>query len=156
MNTRFDHFIMMLRKHFDKISRIIEFSENDCTSYDIMSFEFSFQNCLKFNWETFNSRKIKLAFHSLDSSNEQNYGAKIKIKCHEPIIRKDYTLDGEKCAYWNNVDSFGVKFVPNFDFSRDMKLFPGYELALTGVYENFYDPLQFTDESGSRQNNHLA
>ena len=78
-------------------------------------------NDAQFNWETFNTRKIKTVFFSPGSYND--YGTKIRIKCYRPMKRKDRTPDGERCANWQDVDSYGIRS----DYYT--------------VYKNFYDPM---------------
>jgi len=40
---------------------------------------------------------------------DNDYGTKIKIKCHQRIQRKARTLKGESCMNWELIDSFGVR-----------------------------------------------
>ena len=86
-------------------------------------------NRKKFDWETLNTPKIKTVFHS-ERWEVSDYGTKFRIKCHQRIQRKEKTLDGELCANWDRVDSFGVEL--GFDGS----------IYHTEGYENFYnDPI---------------
>lgn len=70
-------------------------------------------NDAQFNWETFNTRKIKTVFfepgHSTFTSMYLDFGTIIRIKCYDKISRMEKTSDGEKCANWELVDSFGVR-----------------------------------------------
>ena len=87
-------------------------------------------NDAQFNWETFNTRKIKTVFFSPGSRDARaynDYGTKIRIKCYRPMKRKDRTLDGEKCANWQDVDSYGIRL----DQSNSSDT----------VYKKFYDPM---------------
>ena len=63
-----------------------------------------------------NSRKLKVIFNSkaggLRLSND--YGTRIRIKCHQKIERISQTLDDEKCVNWEFMDSFGVKSPDSF------------------------------------------
>ena len=59
-------------------------------------------------WETLNTSKVITYFYSNWRSSDE-YGSKIRIKCHPPVARKTETLDGEKCVNWDIIDSFGVK-----------------------------------------------
>ena len=62
----------------------------------------------KFDWETLNTPKIKTVFYSYDE--EQNdYGTKIRIKCHQRIQREEKTIDGGLCVNWKLIDRFGVR-----------------------------------------------
>ena len=71
-------------------------------------------NDAQFNWETLNTRKIKIVFfepgHSTFTSMYLDFGTIIRIKCYDKIGRMALTSDGEKCANWDMVDSFGVRF----------------------------------------------
>ena len=63
----------------------------------------------KFDWETMNTRKIKVVFNA-DGHMPNDYGTRIQIKCHQKIERISQTLDGGKCVNWELVDSFGKLF----------------------------------------------
>ena len=56
-----------------------------------------------------------------------DFGTKIRIKCHQPIKRKQQTLEGELCMNWKLIDSFGVQE----DFENSINH--------TNVYKNFYN-----------------
>ena len=60
----------------------------------------------KFDWETMNTRKIKVIFNAVSYAND--YGTRIQIKCHQKIGRISRTLDGVKCVNWELMDSFGI------------------------------------------------
>ena len=63
----------------------------------------------KFDWETMNTRKIKVVFNAAKKI-PNDYGTRIQIKCHQKIERISQTLDGGKCVNWEFVDSFGKLF----------------------------------------------
>ena len=54
--------------------------------------------------------------HSGKEAEKNDYGSKIQIKCHDPISRIDETLDGQKCANWETVDSFGIQLNTSVNF----------------------------------------
>ena len=64
----------------------------------------------KFDWETMNTRKIKVIFNGVPPG-VNDYGTRIQIKCHQKIERISQTLDGEKCVNWEFMDSFGIRSV---------------------------------------------
>ena len=67
----------------------------------------------KFDWETMNTRKIKVIFNGKAGRSDRfsnDYGTRIQIKCHQKIDRISQTLDAEKCVNWEFMDSFGVRF----------------------------------------------
>ena len=78
------------------------------------------------DWETLNTPKIKVAFYS-DWEADNDYGTKLRIKCHQRIKRKEKTIDGELCTNWELIDNFGVGF--------------GFEGSIhhNDGYEQFYD-----------------
>ena len=88
-------------------------------------------NDAQFNWETFNTRKIKTIFFSPGNSPGKksvaraynDFGTKIRIKCYRAMNRVDRTSDGEQCSNWQDVDSYGIRS----DYYT--------------VYKNFYDPM---------------
>ena len=61
----------------------------------------------------------------MDSEND--FGTKIRYKCHFPIQRRKRTLDGEWCTNWQLIDSFGVRLNSNSP------------ITAIESYENFYD-----------------
>ena len=79
-------------------------------------------NDAQFNWETFNTRKIKTVFFSPGFSLD-DYGTKIRIKCYRALNRKDRTLDGEQCANWQDVDSYGVRLDQFNSSNNDYRIF---------------------------------
>ena len=79
-------------------------------------------NRKKIDWETFNTPKIKIVFHS-DYWIDSDYGTKLRIKCHQRIQRKDKSINGELCTNWNRIDSFGIKL----DFHDSIYHIDGYE-----------------------------
>ena len=79
-------------------------------------------NRKKIDWETFNTPKIKIVFHS-DYWIDSDYGTKLRIKCHQRIQRKDKSIDGELCTNWDRLDSFGV----GLDFDGSIHHSDGYE-----------------------------
>ena len=76
-------------------------------------------NSNKINWETFNTPKIRTVFYSSWRTYD-DFGTRIRLKCHRPMNRQEKTLDGELCTNWELIDSFGVRL--------------DYEL-----HRNFYD-----------------
>ena len=58
---------------------------------------------------------------------DNDYGTKLRIKCQQRIQRKEKTIDGELCANWDLIDSFGVEL----DFYGS--------IYHTDSYEKFYD-----------------
>ena len=83
------------------------------------------------DWETLNTPKIKTVFYSrYDAAND--YGTKLRIKCHQRIQRKEKSIDGESCTNWDRIDSFGVDL--NFDNSIHQSF-----SSQPDDYENFYD-----------------
>ena len=77
----------------------------------------------KYDWETFNTTKIKAVFYSIWFT-DSDYGTKIRFKCHQRIQRKTRTLKDELCMNWELIDSFGVRLDDR--------------VHATHVYENFY------------------
>ena len=69
----------------------------------------------KFDWETFNTNIIKIIYSSrvYELRFFNDYGSKIILKCNRPIPRIKETRDGETCANWQYIDSFGVKKTNN-------------------------------------------
>ena len=37
-----------------------------------------------------------------------DYGTKLRFKCHQRIKRKEKSIDGESCTNWELIDSFGI------------------------------------------------
>ena len=62
----------------------------------------------KIEWETLNTSEIKTVFYSSWKNDVNDYGARIRFKCHKPIQRKAKTLEAELCTNWDFIDSFGV------------------------------------------------
>ena len=114
-------------------------------------------NDAQFNWETFNTRIIKTVFfepgRSTFTSMYNDFGTIIRIKCYDKISRMKQTSDGEKCANWNMIDSFGVlldkqrHFEPDGDNSYGVnQIFNGLRnidrnIEVFSDYKNFYDPV---------------
>ena len=87
-------------------------------------------NVHKFEWETFNTQKIMIYFfsHTLPFFGglfTDNYGSKIRIKCHQPISRRSQTLNGENCSNWRIIDSLEVKASLNESFYRPLEVLSG-------------------------------
>ena len=112
-----------------------------------LEFDFGFNsgeqliiNRNKIDWETLNTSEIKLVFFTSrhESHHENDYGARIRFKCHKPIQRKAKTLEAELCTNWDFIDSFGVRL--DFDDS----------IYHTDGYKKFYDdpPESWSDNSG--------
>ena len=73
-------------------------------------------NKYKFDWETMNTRIIKVIFNSkspFDTPGNfwNDYGTRIQIKCYQKIGRISQTFDGVKCVNWEFMDSFGIRSV---------------------------------------------
>ena len=83
----------------------------------------------KFDWETLNTPKIKTVFYSYWQT-DNDYGTKLRIKCQQRIQRKEKTIDGELCANWDRIDSFGVEL----DFKGSIHHTHGYK-------KFYYDPI---------------
>ena len=68
-------------------------------------------NSNKYEWETLNTPKLKVVY----SQNlfAQDFGTIVRIKCHQPIKRKERTLRDELCTNWESIDNFGVQLDPN-------------------------------------------
>ena len=64
-------------------------------------------NSNKYEWETLNTPKLKVVY----SQNlfAQDFGTIVRIKCHQPIKRKEKTLQDELCTNWESIDNFGVQ-----------------------------------------------
>ena len=95
-------------------------------------------NDVQFNWETFNTRKIKTVFFSPgrnDARDCNDYGTQIRIKCYGAMNRINRTPDGERCANWQDVDRYGTRL----DQSNTSDI----------VYRNFYDWGKLDDPSTS-------
>ena len=48
----------------------------------------------------------------LTSQSINDYGSRLRLKCHAAITRNNFTLNNEKCANWTDVDSLGVQLLP--------------------------------------------
>ena len=83
-------------------------------------------NSNKYEWETLNTPKIKTVFYTSRWA-ENDYGTKLRIKCHQRIERKAKTVESELCTNWELIDNFGVRL--------DL----GGSVYHTDGYENFYD-----------------
>ena len=98
----------------------------------------------KFDWETLNTPKIKTVFYD-DWWNGSNndYGTKLRIKCHQRIRRKEKSIDGELCANWELLDSFGVRLEDSNDFNSSGNYSyddnSKYSINHNDGYEKFYD-----------------
>ena len=80
----------------------------------------------EYEWETFNTSIIKVVFNSF-MIYKDDYGTRVRFKCHKRIQRKAKTLEGESCTNWDQIDGFGVRL--DFDNS----------IHHTDRYKNFYD-----------------
>ena len=117
-------------------------------------------NDAQFNWETFNTRIIKTVFyepgHSTFTSMFNDFGTIIRIKCYDKISRMKQTSDGETCANWDMIDSFGVlldkrrHFEPDGDNLMELnQIFNGLRniensdrnIEVFSDYQSFYDPV---------------
>ena len=63
----------------------------------------------KYEWETFNTPKIKTVYATAHAFGGNDYGTKLRIKCHQRIERKEKTIGGELCMNWELIDNFGVR-----------------------------------------------
>ena len=117
-------------------------------------------NDAQFNWETFNTRIIKTVFfepgRSTFTSMYNDFGTIIRIKCFDKISRMEQTSDGEKCANWEIIDSFGVLLDKRRDFEPEgdnlmelNQIFNGLRniensdrnTEVFSDYKSFYDPV---------------
>ena len=104
-----------------------------------------------------NTQIVKIVFSSRGEFEWLNdFGSRIRVKCHTKITRQEFTSKGEKCQNWENIDSLGVQFVPmappplydpyaNFyDPYANVydPLIPSPEPSF--FFKNFYDPMQMT------------
>ena len=89
----------------------------------------------KYEWETLNTPKIKVVFYSNERYAENDYGTKLRIKCHQRIQRKAKTIESELCTNWELIDSFGQYYKNKFYHDPDERRF---------TYESGW----FTFESG--------
>ena len=55
-----------------------------------------------------NTSKIKTVFH-LHWDTDNDFGTRIRFKCHQRIQRKAKTLESELCTNWKLMDSLGVR-----------------------------------------------
>ena len=62
----------------------------------------------KYEWETLDTPKIKTVFYSHMIA-ENDYGTKLRIKCHQRIERKAETIESELCTNWELIDNFGIQ-----------------------------------------------
>ena len=86
----------------------------------------------KYEWETLNTPKIKVVFYSEMWVTKNDYGTKLRFKCHQRIKRNEKTNGGELCKNWEVIDSFGVVL----DFNNKIYDNDGYK--------KFYDnPMDF-------------
>ena len=126
-------------------------------------------NDAQFNWETFNTPKIKTVFfepsHSTFTWMYMDFGTIIRIKCYDKIGRMERTSDDEKCANWDMVDSFGVQldkqkhFEPEVDYWNEFdQILNDYyglfsnsqniqEVEVSSDYRIFYDPADSAHQS---------
>ena len=117
-------------------------------------------NDAQFNWETFNTRIIKTVFFEPGRSTftpmYNDFGTIIRIKCFDKISRMEQTSDGEKCANWEIIDSFGVLLDKRRDFEPEgdnlmelNQIFNGLRniensdrnTEVFSDYKSFYDPV---------------
>ena len=107
----------------------ISMMRRDCLEFDsgFNSGEQLIINRNKIDWETLNTPKIKTIFYSGSWFKSNDYGTRIRFKCHKPIQRKAKTLEAELCTNWDFIDSFGVR--QDFDDS----------IYHTDDYKKFYD-----------------
>ena len=56
---------------------------------------------------------------------ENDYGTKLRFKCHQRIERKEKTIGGELCMNWELIDNFGVRidFTDTFHYNDGYRLF---------------------------------
>ena len=97
----------------------------------------------KIDWETLNTSKIKTVFYSSWHYNENDYGTRIRFKCHKPIQRKAKTSKNESCENWKLIDRFGVRL--DFDDSIN----PMESVSVTDGYKDFYDEKGFILKNGT-------
>ena len=103
-------------------------TQRNCLEFDygLISGKRLIINRNKYEWETLNTPKIKTVFYS-HSFADNDYGTKLRIKCHQKIQRKGITIDGELCMNWELIDSYGVRL----DFNDT--------IYYNDSYRKFYD-----------------
>ena len=72
---------------------------------------------------------MKTIYHASGSVND--FGIRIRFKCHQEIQRTAKTSEGELCTNWELIDSFGVRLDIN-----------DYYYYYDDGYEKFYDDLR--------------
>ena len=106
----------------------------------------------KFGWETLNTPKIKTVFYS-DTLAKNDYGTRIRIKCHQRIERKVKTIEGELCTRWEWIESFGVRL----DLDGSIHHTDGYEKFYDDLRDhNYMGPLSFMDDLSMRSSIYLG
>ena len=98
-------------------------------------------NMNKNEWETFNTPKIKIAYlRHYTPTMTINSGIRVRIKCHQPIKRKEKTLQDELCSNWESIDSFGVYFKDSTCHADDCEKF--YDDPWSWIDKSWrYEPL---------------
>ena len=132
--------ISMMRRKISYIKHLLGVRWNGKVSglrYELA--HFWYVKWKKLNWETLNSQTVKIIFSSRGEFEWLNdFGSRIRVKCHKKLTRLEFTSEGEKCQNWENIDSLGVQFSP-------MTPPPVYD-----PYANFYDPYtNFYDPSAN-------
>ena len=122
MNIALDHILM---------------TQRNCLEFD---FELILEkqqiiNRKKYEWETFNTSKIKTVY--MHFGIKTDYGTKLRIKCHQRIKRNEKTIGGELCTNWEMIDKLGVRL------DHDGSVYH------TDGYENFYDNPRDWIQSGN-------
>ena len=117
------------------------------------------------NWETLYTQKIKTILVS-HARAENDYGTRIRIKCHQRIERNAKTIESELCTNWGLLDSFGVQLTKDFDVisTPQMARYSGSysdqsivnmddlvenTVCRTDVHKNFYTDPSFTSTPAS-------
>ena len=123
MNIAIDHILMTQRN-------CLEFD------FELILGKRTIINRKKYEWETLNTPKIKTVLHSHKFAGN-DYGTKLRIKCHQRIERKAKTIESELCTNWELIDNFGVRL----DFTDT--------IYSNDSYKKFYDnPRLFDSGNG--------
>ena len=76
-----------------------------------------------------------MAYIAYAGGHYNDFGTRVRIKCHPPIKRKEKTLQDELCTNWESIDSLGVLL----DFHDST--------CHAGGCKRFYDPWLWDTES---------
>ena len=74
-----------------------------------------------------NTSKIKTVFNSKNwkyDNRDDDFGSRIKLRCHQSIQRKEKTIEGESCTNWELIDSFGIPLPKGSKHNDDLLWHP--------------------------------